>query len=79
MEITGKPGLKDNILPMENSKTAQFRVIQSGPIEVTGDFIITGSDGIKMETTGPVYLCRCGASGNKPFCDGSHHRVGFNK
>jgi CDGSH-type Zn-finger protein len=64
---------------MENTKKAQFRVIQSGPIEVSGEFVITGPDGKIIETSGPVYLCRCGASGNKPFCDGSHHRVGFNK
>ena len=57
---------------------AQFRVIKSGPLEVTGKFSITGSDGKLIEVKSPAYLCRCGGSGNKPFCDGTHNSKGFN-
>ena len=49
------------------------RVIKAGPLEVTGDFELIGKDGNKIETGSPVYLCRCGGSGNKPFCDGTHN------
>ena len=63
---------------MEN-KSTKFRVIKSGPIEVTGNFIITGVNGEKIDAESPVYLCRCGHSKNKPFCDGSHETTGFNK
>ncbi len=63
---------------MENKK-AQFRIIKGGPVEVTGDFEITGPDGNTIETNSPAYLCRCGGSGNKPFCDGTHNSVGFDK
>ena len=40
---------------------------------------LTDADGNKYDLTGKqaVALCRCGASVNKPFCDGSHNRVGF--
>ena len=53
------------------------KVIKNGPLEVSGNFEITGKDGKKMEMNGPVYLCRCGASKNKPFCDGTHGRNNF--
>ena len=53
------------------------RVIKGGPLEVTGEFQIKGRDGKLLEVTGPVYLCRCGGSTNKPFCDGTHNTNGF--
>jgi len=44
----------------------------AGPIWVRGGIEIVGSDGIGWEVRNRVTLCRCGASSNKPFCDGSH-------
>ncbi|MBM3470182.1 MAG: CDGSH iron-sulfur domain-containing protein [Armatimonadetes bacterium] len=33
--------------------------------------------GVEEKRSGPVTLCRCGQSSNKPFCDGAHRRTGF--
>lgn len=49
----------------------------SGPLWVKGGIPIDSSDGEKYELRNRVTLCRCGASGNKPFCDGSHVSIGF--
>ena len=38
---------------------------------------VTAPDGETYEVRNRVTLCRCGASMNKPFCDGSHKRTGF--
>ena len=57
---------------MTNTSKPQFRVLENGPLEITGNFIIKGKDGKVLETSKPVYLCRCGESANKPFCDGTH-------
>ena len=48
----------------------------SGPLCLTGRIRVE-VDGEIVADTDDVALCRCGHSGNKPFCDGSHRRVGF--
>ena len=52
----------------------------NGSIRVEGDFEIVDSTGKAFGLAGrtAIGLCRCGQSANKPFCDGSHNRVGFN-
>lgn len=49
----------------------------SGPLWVRGGITIVGADGTAYEIRNRVALCRCGASENKPFCDGSHISVEF--
>jgi CDGSH-type Zn-finger protein len=49
----------------------------SGPIWVRGGITVTAADGTAYEVRNRVTLCRCGASRNKPFCDGTHAAVGF--
>jgi CDGSH-type Zn-finger protein len=56
---------------------AEFKVYENGPVEVTGSFEIFNAKGERISTSGPVFLCRCGGSSNKPFCDGTHKKTGF--
>jgi CDGSH-type Zn-finger protein len=53
-------------------------VTEDGPYRVEGEFELVDQDGRPIEAGGPeVLLCRCGRSTDKPFCDGTHGRVGF--
>ncbi len=56
-----------------------IRVNPNGPYRLTGPARITDSQGneIVIEEGRAVSLCRCGASVNKPYCDGAHSRIGF--
>ncbi len=56
---------------------AYFKVLPCGPLEVSGSFRLVNAEGKIIEKEGPVYLCRCGGSSNKPYCDGTHNRNGF--
>lgn len=49
----------------------------SGPLWLRGGVQLIGADGFEYEVRNRVTLCRCGASKNKPFCDGSHVATGF--
>jgi CDGSH-type Zn-finger protein len=51
----------------------------NGPLRVEGPIKLINSDGNPIDLTGKpaVSLCRCGASTNKPFCDGTHSKIGF--
>jgi CDGSH-type Zn-finger protein len=56
-----------------------IRLRKNGPIVVDGDDVqVVDWNGVAYAIDRrPVALCRCGASGRKPFCDGSHARAGF--
>lgn len=49
----------------------------NGPLEIQGGMTVVASDGTTLRESRRQYFCRCGNSGNKPFCDGSHNRVKF--
>jgi len=48
-----------------------------GSLAVTGDFELVDAKGAVVARGNAAWLCRCGGSGNKPFCDGTHKKIGF--
>jgi CDGSH-type Zn-finger protein len=52
-------------------------VTDDGPLWLTGGIAVTIEGGEGLEARNRVTLCRCGASANKPLCDGSHSEAGF--
>ena len=61
----------------DNSLTARIKVIKDGPLLVEGGCSLRDNEGIILAEQGPYALCRCGGSGKKPFCDGTHTKIGF--
>jgi 3-phenylpropionate/trans-cinnamate dioxygenase ferredoxin subunit len=51
--------------------------LPKGPYLVEGRFNLLDASGNKIEAGEKTALCRCGASTNKPFCDGTHSKIGF--
>ncbi|AZV79900.1 iron-binding protein [Parasedimentitalea marina] len=51
--------------------------IKDGPVMVSGNLEIIAGSGRRIATGEKFVLCRCGASKNKPFCDGQHKKTGF--
>jgi CDGSH-type Zn-finger protein len=49
----------------------------SGPIWLRGGIAVVSADGFEYEVRNRVTVCRCGASRNKPFCDGTHASIKF--
>ncbi len=58
---------------------ATIKVRENGPYRIDGDDVsLIDWNGVEYPVERrPIALCRCGASAKKPFCDGTHARVGF--
>ncbi len=56
---------------------AEIVVIKDGPLHITGVTNMQKSDGSAIDSDDEVWLCRCGHSKKKPFCDGTHKKIGF--
>jgi uncharacterized Fe-S cluster protein YjdI len=61
----------------EAAKILKIEVTPNGPYLIQSECMIIHCDGKEETTTGTVALCRCGASRNKPYCDGSHEQNQF--
>jgi CDGSH-type Zn-finger protein/uncharacterized Fe-S cluster protein YjdI len=74
---SGEPAAQQsNPLPTRNGKL-KVMPRPNGPLIFTGSVEICTGTGHTITRTQKVALCRCGASNNKPFCDGTHARIGF--
>lgn len=61
----------------ESQAPLEIEVAPGGPLIVKGGITVKHSDGQAHSHAGTTALCRCGASSNKPYCDGSHRKVNF--
>ncbi len=52
-------------------------IIKNGPLIVKGDVELKDAEGNTYPAEKRMALCRCGASTEKPFCDGTHSKIGF--
>ena len=65
-------------MKVKSTETAvTIQPTENGSLAVTGLENLRDSRGEALPTKAKIYLCRCGGSSNKPFCDGSHKRNGF--
>lgn len=51
--------------------------LPDGPLHVIGPLEVVSGTGRTLNRVAEAWLCRCGASSNKPWCDGSHRKIGF--
>lgn len=61
---------------MENEVT-KVEVKTNGPLLVSGNLVIVNAEGKEEHKKRNTAFCRCGASANKPYCDGAHNEIGF--
>jgi len=74
---TGEPAMI-NSDPLESRGGAlRIRPIGDGPLQISGNLEICSGTGRTVFRGENARLCRCGGSANKPFCDGTHARIGF--
>jgi CDGSH-type Zn-finger protein len=62
-----------------SENAVKISIKPNGPYRVEGPITLINVDGNEIDLTGKpaISLCRCGASTNKPFCDGTHSKIGF--
>ena len=74
---TGEPAAKDfKALEVRNGPV-DLQPLPDGPLKVAGNIEVVSGTGRTVNNATALFLCRCGQSNSKPYCDGSHNAVGF--
>lgn len=74
---TGEPPSLETPLLAHRGGPLAIETEDDGPLHVTGNLEILSGTGRAVACIRNTRLCRCGGSANKPFCDGTHRRIGF--
>jgi CDGSH-type Zn-finger protein/uncharacterized Fe-S cluster protein YjdI len=74
---TGEPPTKESAALETRSGPVQVTLFPNGPLKITGPLEIVSGTGRTVDRTTSTVLCRCGASASKPYCDGTHKKIGF--
>lgn len=73
------PGHVPATEPLQDTlaQSLTIKLAPNGPILCSGPLTIAAADGVTIHAAPRVALCRCGNSSSKPFCDGTHGKIGF--
>lgn len=63
--------------PDASENETRIDVMEKGPLVIMGNLTVKKVDGSIEKQSRATAFCRCGGSGNKPYCDGSHSKIGF--
>ncbi|HRO42239.1 MAG TPA: (4Fe-4S)-binding protein [Flavipsychrobacter sp.] len=67
----------ENVFDLTSKVETKVEVTSNGPLIIHGGITVKHKDGSETQHNSVIAICRCGASGNKPYCDGSHVRINF--
>lgn len=76
-QATGEPDEKKSRALSARNGPLQLAPQKNGPLKVSGNLEIVSGTGRTIDRVTETWFCRCGHSKNKPFCDGSHRKAGF--
>ena len=68
---------QEGIKPEDVQAESIVEPVPNGPLLVYGNLKVKSADGQETQKNKVTAFCRCGASSNKPYCDGSHVKIGF--
>ncbi len=74
---TGEPPAKASVALAVRNGPLAITPLEDGPLHVKGSLELVSGTGHTLDRVTEAWLCRCGASANKPYCDGSHRKLGF--
>lgn len=75
---SGALSYEENELTIKkNNMTTEVELMKNGPLLVKGTIELKSHDGSVVTKEKMTAFCRCGASSNKPYCDGQHKQAGF--
>jgi CDGSH-type Zn-finger protein/uncharacterized Fe-S cluster protein YjdI len=74
---TGEPAAQKSEALAARDGPLAVTAIKNGPLQLDGNLEIVSGTGHTLDRVTQTFLCRCGHSSNKPYCDGSHRKAGF--